>query len=135
MSRAPTISRCCASSRRADGPLGRVEVVPTALHWEAVYVALRFPLARGWERQLDTANNPIFYDPGRLTPRSYRAWLLDNGVRFVALSDARLDYAAYGEAYLVRRGVPGCGSSGETPTGASTRFGGRVGSSAAPAGC
>lgn len=91
----------------SDDPLGRVEVVPTALHWEAVYVALRFPLARGWERQLDTADNPIFYDPGRLTPRSYRAWLLDNGVRFVALSNARLDYSAYGEAYLVRRGVPG----------------------------
>ncbi|MGD1049444.1 MAG: hypothetical protein ABR947_00035 [Solirubrobacteraceae bacterium] len=92
---------------RSDHPLGRVEVVPTALHWEAVYVALRFPLARGWERQLDTANNPIFYDPGRLTSRSYRAWLLQNGVRFVALSNARLDYSAYGEAYLVRRGVPG----------------------------
>jgi hypothetical protein len=92
---------------RSDDPLGRVEVVPTALHWEAVYVALRFPLARGWERQLDTADNPIFYDPGRLTPRSYRSWLLDNGVRFVALSNARLDYSAYGEAYLVGRGVGG----------------------------
>jgi hypothetical protein len=92
---------------RSDRPLGRVEVVPTALHWEAVYVALQFPLARGWERQLDTANNPIFYVPGRLTRASYRAWLLDNGVRFVALSNARLDYSAGVEAYLVRRGVPG----------------------------
>ena len=92
---------------RSDHPLGRVEVVPTALHWEAVYVALRFPLARGWERQLDTADNPIFYVSGRLTRASYRAWLLDNGVRFVALSNARLDYSAYGEAYLIRRGVPG----------------------------
>ena len=92
---------------RSDRPLGRVEVVPTALHWEAVYVALQFPLARGWERQLDTANNPIFYVQGRLTRASYRAWLLDNGVRFVALSNARLDYSAGVEAYLVRRGVPG----------------------------
>jgi hypothetical protein len=92
---------------RSDRPLGRVEVVPTALHWEAVYVALRFPLARGWERQLDTADNPIFYVPGLLTPTSYRAWLLDNGVRFVALSNARLDYSAHVEAYLVRLGVPG----------------------------
>jgi hypothetical protein len=92
---------------RTDHPLGRVEVVPTALHWEAVYVALRFPLARGWERQLDTADNPIFYVPGRLTRASYRVWLLNNGVRFVALSDARLDYAAAVEAYLVRNGVPG----------------------------
>ena len=92
---------------RSDRPLGRVEVVPTALHWEAVYVALQYPLARGWERQLDTANNPIFYVPGRLTDASYRAWLLANGVRFVALSNARLDYSAGVEAYLVRRGVRG----------------------------
>jgi hypothetical protein len=93
--------------RRTDTPLGRVEVVPTALHWEAVYVALQFPLARGWERQLDTANNPIFYVRRRLTRASYRAWLLANGVRFVALSDARLDYAGVEEGRLVRRGVPG----------------------------
>ena len=92
---------------RRDRPLGRIEVVPTALHWEAVYVALRFPLARGWERQLDTADNPIFYVHGTLTRTSYRAWLLRSGVRFVALSDARLDYAAGLEAHLVRIGVPG----------------------------
>jgi hypothetical protein len=91
----------------SDRPLGRVEVVPTALHWEAVYVALQFPLARGWERQLDTANNPIFYGHDRLNDASYRAWLLDNGVRFVALSNARLDYSAGVEAYLVRSGVRG----------------------------
>ncbi len=92
---------------RSDHPLGRVEVVPTRLHWEAVYVALRFPLARGWERQLDTADNPIFYVPGRLTRASYRAWLLSNGVRYVALSDATPDYAAYGERDIVRDGVHG----------------------------
>jgi hypothetical protein len=91
----------------ADRPLARVEVVPTALHWEAAYVAPSFPLARGWERQLDTANNAIFYDPGRLTPASYRSWLFANGVRFVALPDVPLDYAALAEARLVRAGVPG----------------------------
>jgi hypothetical protein len=91
----------------ADRPLARVEVVPTALHWEAAYVAPSFPLARGWERQLDTANNAIFYDPGRLTAASYRSWLFANGVRFVALSDVPLDYAAQAEARLVRAGVPG----------------------------
>ena len=91
----------------ADRPLARVEVVPTALHWEAAYVAPSFPLARGWERQLDTANNAIFYVAGRLTPASYRAWLFANGVRFVALPDVPLDYAAIGEARLVRAGVPG----------------------------
>ena len=90
-----------------DRPLGRVEVVPTAGHWESVYVALRLPLARGWERQLDTADNPIFYDAGRLNARSYLAWLEHNGVRFVALSNAPLDYIAGPEAHLVRSGVPG----------------------------
>jgi hypothetical protein len=94
--------------RNSDKPLGRVEVVPTATHWEAAYVAPYFPLARGWERQLDTAENAIFYVPGRLTPASYRAWLFQNGVRFVALpEDVPLDYAAAAEARLVRRGTQG----------------------------
>ena len=93
--------------RGADEPLGRVEVVPTALHWEAAYVAPSFPLARGWERQLDTAANPIFYVPGRLTVASYRSWLFRNGVRFVALPNVPLDYAAIAEGKLVRAGVPG----------------------------
>ena len=90
-----------------ERPLGRVEVVPTATHWEAADVAPFFPLARGWERQVDTANNAIFYTPGRLTPASYRSWLLANGVRFVALPDVGLDYAAHAEGALVRAGVPG----------------------------
>jgi hypothetical protein len=91
-----------------DKPLGRIEVVPTATHWESVYVALRLPLARGWERQLDTQDNPIFYVPGRLTPAGYRAWLLANGVRYVALANAPLDYIAGPEAQLVSSGrVPG----------------------------
>jgi hypothetical protein len=93
--------------RERDRPLGRVEVVPTAYHWEAAYVAPYFPLARGWERQLDTANNAIFYEPGALTPTSYRAWLFANGVRFVALPDVALDYAAQHEARIVRAGVRG----------------------------
>ena len=42
---------------------GRVEVVPTARHWEAAFVAARFPIARGWERQLDIRFNPLFYVP------------------------------------------------------------------------
>src|SRR5205807_6975168 len=75
-------------------PLGRVEVVPTRLHWEAAYVAPTVALARGWERQLDTADNPVFYDSAHLDASAYRAWLLDNGVRYVALPDVPLDYAA-----------------------------------------
>jgi hypothetical protein len=91
----------------ADRPLGRIEVVPTAFHTEAEFVSPSFPLARGWERQLDTANNAIFYDRGQLTDASYRAWLFANGVRFVALPDVPLDYAAQTEARLLRAGVPG----------------------------
>ncbi|MBV9411866.1 MAG: hypothetical protein JO148_09730 [Acidimicrobiia bacterium] len=90
-------------------PLGRVEIVPTRLHWEVVYVAPRAPLARGWERQLDTADNPIFYSPGALTASSYAAWLVNNGVRYVAVPDTALDYAGQAEARLVQSGVPGLG--------------------------
>ncbi|HEX4541396.1 MAG TPA: hypothetical protein VH112_14235 [Acidimicrobiales bacterium] len=90
-----------------DHPAGRVEIVPTARHWEAAYVAPYYPLARGWERQLDTANNALFYAQGQLDAASYRAWLLDNGVRYVALPDVPLDYAAVQEGRLVQSGVPG----------------------------
>jgi hypothetical protein len=88
-----------------DEPAGRVEVVPTQYHWEAAYVAPSVPLARGWERQLDIARSPIFYN-GRLDAGSYRAWLVARGVRFVALPDAPLDMAGRGEARLVAQGVP-----------------------------
>ncbi|MCU1448596.1 MAG: hypothetical protein JWP02_766 [Acidimicrobiales bacterium] len=96
-------------------PAGRVEVVPTHGHWEAAYVAPEFPLARGWERQLDTADNPIFYGRGALTATAYTSWLRDNGVRYVALADAAPDYAARTEAQLLRAGVSGLSSP--TPTG------------------
>jgi hypothetical protein len=88
-------------------PAGRVEIVPTARHWEAADVAPYYPLARGWERQLDTADNPLFYAKAELDADSYRAWLLDNGVRYVALPDVKLDYAAVQEGRLVQAGVPG----------------------------
>jgi hypothetical protein len=88
-------------------PLGRVEIVPTHLHWEVAYAAPTVPLARGWERQLDTADNPLFYTDGALTAASYLGWLLDSGVRYVALPDVPLDYAAAGEERLLASGVPG----------------------------
>ena len=86
------------------GPAGRVEVVPTEYHWESVYVATVAPLARGWERQLDVADDPLFYRPGALTPQSYRAWLLADGVRWVADPAAPLDPAGRAEAALIRSG-------------------------------
>ena len=68
-------------------------------------VAPEFPLARGWERQLDTKDNALFYD-GRLTPAPYDAWLHRLAVRYVAVADAELDYSAKQEVALIDRGLP-----------------------------
>jgi MFS family permease len=92
-------------SRLAHGSPIRVEVPPTAAHWEAAYVAPRFSLARGWERQLDTSDAGIFYG-GRLSSSSYRHWLLESAVSYVAVPDAPLDHAAKTEARLIARGLP-----------------------------
>jgi hypothetical protein len=88
-----------------DEPPGRVEVVFTDAHWEAAYVAIHHPLARGWERQLDIGRNSLFYD-GTLNARTYRAWLEENAVRWVALPDAKLDSSGRVEARLVTSGLP-----------------------------
>jgi hypothetical protein len=79
----------------------RLEVPYTFNHWETAYLAPRFPLARGWLRQVDVTRNPLFYD-GRFTSRRYGRWLQDNGVRWVALPSAQLDYSAQQEAAIVR---------------------------------
>lgn len=91
-------------TRLAGGRAVRVEVPPLAHHWESAYLAPEFPLARGWERQLDIAYAPLFYRPGPVQPGAYRSWLLSNGVSYVALANAPLDYAAVGEAALLRSG-------------------------------
>jgi hypothetical protein len=88
-------------------PPTRVEVVPTKGHYEVAYVAPSLSLARGWERQVDTAENPLFYRAGALDAASLRSWLLDTGAQYVALPDAPLDFAAVDEGRLVREGVPG----------------------------
>lgn len=93
--------------RSRPGPAGRVEVVPTSDHWEAAYVAPAVALARGWERQLDLADNALFYGPTPLDAVEYRAWLLDNGVRYVALPDGPLDQAGMEEGQLLTAGVVG----------------------------
>jgi hypothetical protein len=81
---------------------GRVEIPFTAGHWEAAFVAPTVPLARGWERQLDSADNPLFYGNRSLTAKRYRAWLDSNGVQWIALPDAPLDYSAQAESRLLR---------------------------------
>lgn len=93
--------------RQGSGPF-RLEIPFTLSHYEATRVAPRYPLARGWERQLDQGDNALFYANARLSPTAYAAWLDSTGVRFVALADARLDRSARQEAQLLRAGaVPG----------------------------
>jgi len=83
----------------------RIEVVATADHWEARYVAAHVMLARGWERQLDVYRNGLFYEGSKpLTAQRYRAWLAQNAISYVALPDAPLDYSAHAEADLVLSG-------------------------------
>jgi hypothetical protein len=89
---------------RDHSPEGsRIEVPFTFNHWETAYLAPEFQIARGWLRQVDRARNGAFYE-GRLTHARYAAWLRDNGVRFVALSDANGDYSAEIERGLVSQG-------------------------------
>jgi hypothetical protein len=89
----------------AHGRPIRVEVPFTSSHWDAEVLGAHFMLARGWERQLDTHYDELFYG-STLTAPDYRAWLLDNGVSYVALSDAPLDFSSIQEAALIRAGLP-----------------------------
>ncbi len=91
-------------SKRSDQPF-RIEIPFTLFHWETYLMAPEFPLARGWERQLDIKYNPLFYD-GTLTAAKYDAWLHEVAVRYVAVSDKDLDYSAKQEVALIDRGVP-----------------------------
>lgn len=84
----------------------RAEIVDPTTHWSAAYVAPTVPIARGWDRQADRSANPFFYD-GTLTRTNYRGFLDDLAVRWVALpTQASLDFAAQGEADLIRSGLP-----------------------------
>jgi hypothetical protein len=93
---------------RTQAPAGpfRVEVPLTSNKWEAAFVADEFPIARGWERQLDQERNGLFYEE-TLDPDAYGTWLDRNGVRFVAvpqLPDSAFDPAGLNEVELVREG-------------------------------
>jgi hypothetical protein len=91
---------------KQGGPPRRVEVAFTDNHWDATYVARRYALARGWERQFDRKVNPLFYGSKDLTPKAYEDWLHENGVSYVALPDAPIDYSSAQEARLIRTGQP-----------------------------
>jgi hypothetical protein len=79
---------------------GRLEVVFTREHWESLWVAQAFPIARGWERQTDLGSNDVLYH--RLTGASYRQWLDANAVALVALPRAPIDLGGRHEARLLR---------------------------------
>jgi len=92
---------------RAHGGSGaRIEVPPTANHWESAYLAPKFELARGWLRQLDTTRDDLFYKDKALTPTSYGAWLRANAISYVALPDAPLDYSSQEERRLILSAPP-----------------------------
>jgi hypothetical protein len=78
--------------RAHASPGFRVEVVPTAAHWEAYWVPKAgFALARGWYRQLDVVDNPALYAK-HLDAASYRRWLRSSAVEYVLLAATPLDW-------------------------------------------
>jgi hypothetical protein len=79
--------------RTHQQPGYRVEVVPTAEHWEADWIPRAgIPLARGWYRQIDEVYNGVLYSDS-LNASSYEAWLRENAVRYVVLvRTAQLDW-------------------------------------------
>jgi hypothetical protein len=92
--------------RGQGAQLTRVEIPPTQDHWESLWAAADLQLARGWERQVDIADNGIFYDANQLTAASYQAWLLGHGVSWVALPAVVPDYSGRMEAALIAKGLP-----------------------------
>jgi hypothetical protein len=89
----------------AAEPPVRIEIPPTKNRWEAAYVAPGHPLARGWLRQLESDDFELF-EGGDLTAPTYRAWLDDHAVSYVAVADAELDFLAEDEAELIESGLP-----------------------------
>ncbi|MEV0899328.1 hypothetical protein [Actinoplanes sp. NPDC049802] len=92
---------------------GRVEIPTTRAYWEAASMG-GVPLARGWLRQADIDRNPLFFTtvPGAagtgvaLTADSYRAWLDEEAVQFVAVPDVELAWPGRTEARMVTDGLP-----------------------------
>ncbi|MGC4108883.1 MAG: hypothetical protein QM747_00305 [Nocardioides sp.] len=90
-----------------DQRLGqRIEVVEPQTKGAARYVGETMPVARGWERQADMTDNPIFYKDGALNATSYRRWLDSLAVAYVAVPNAKLDFASVDEAHLIAGGLP-----------------------------
>ncbi len=83
----------------------RVELVDAGTHAGSHELGSLVKLARGWENQSDSRFNPIFHEDGALTATSYRSWLRENAVSYVAVADSPLRQARE-EAALVDSGLP-----------------------------
>jgi hypothetical protein len=98
----PLLARLRRMGIGYDGRPARIEVVPTRNHGEARWVADRVALARGWQRQLERDRYGLFFEGSRRPSAArYRAWLSEQAISYVALSDGPLDYSGLGEAHLV----------------------------------
>jgi hypothetical protein len=99
-------------ARLASDPLmigHRLELADAYTHWPSTYLLPTVSLARGWERQTDEAQNPIFYGRGGspLTPASYRSFLDRYAVGAVAVAQGvPLEYGSQAEADLIATGLP-----------------------------
>ncbi len=102
----PLLAELRDATRPAQGEAPvRIEILPTRDRWEAAEVAPRFTLARGWLRQAESGDFTLFQQ-GNLTRRAYHRWLRQQGVSYVAVPRAQLDYLAVAEARLIARGLP-----------------------------
>ena len=86
--------------RAHGGDLTRVEIPESVNSWEMAYVAPEFALGRGWLRQMDRDRNDVL-DQGELTPERYHDWLLETGVRYVALPDVDAQQYSRAERELI----------------------------------
>ena len=83
----------------------RLEIVDSGDHWAVADLPDAPALARGWDRQADAADNPIFYTAGALDAQTYHDWLRQLAVGWVAVPNVAHDYASVTEARLVDRGL------------------------------
>lgn len=103
----PLLDQLSTRASAQPGSLGqRVEVLEPQSKGASRYVALSVPMARGWERQTDVGDNPIFYTDGALTPGTYHHWLHQLAVGWVAVPADQLDFASVDEAALIASGLP-----------------------------
>ena len=86
----------------------RVEVVPTAAHWESYWIPKAgLSLARGWYRQTDEADNPVLYTK-HFDAAAYRRWLRSAAVEYVLLASTPLDWdGGPQEARILRSSASG----------------------------